>query len=58
MTADKMKYYCNNCGKRCFTRPSQALGRNYKCCSVDCLHAIELRDIEANMQRARPEWDQ
>jgi hypothetical protein len=57
-TNRKMKFFCNNCAKYCFTRPDQAVGKNWRCCSMECYKEIELRHAEANIHRARSEHEQ
>lgn len=40
----KQKWFCNNCGKEQFSEMSKALGREWKCCSMECVKVLDYRE--------------
>jgi hypothetical protein len=43
MLYSKVQMFCNNCGKEMMIEYYRLIGREYKVCSIDCLHEIELK---------------
>jgi hypothetical protein len=43
MKYSKVQFFCNNCGKEMMIEYHHLIGREFKVCSVDCLHEMELK---------------
>ncbi|MFW9878243.1 MAG: hypothetical protein ACFFG0_34615 [Candidatus Thorarchaeota archaeon] len=39
----KQTMYCNCCGTKMFVVPSKAVGREYRCCSLECANEMDWR---------------
>jgi len=39
----KIPVFCNNCGKSLFVEFSGLIGRNWRVCSMDCHHEMEIK---------------
>jgi len=43
--------YCNNCGTKMNTPPSRLFGREYRCCSMECVREINMKDTLSIMNK-------
>lgn len=44
MIFSSMKWFCTCCGKEMLTPCTQAMGREWKTCSIDCVREIQWRE--------------
>jgi hypothetical protein len=44
MIYSKQKIFCNACGKEIFIEFPKIIGREFKCCSMDCLSEMKWRE--------------
>ena len=44
-------WFCNCCGRRCFSPPSQAFGRDFRVCSAECIHEMVWRQALSTANR-------
>jgi hypothetical protein len=40
----KQEWFCNNCGRKMFSAPCNAIGRRYIVCSTDCHNEMQWKD--------------
>jgi hypothetical protein len=40
----KQYIYCNACGQRMFVEIPRVIGRDFKCCCIECLKEIQWRE--------------
>lgn len=43
--------YCNACGKRMKVELPNVIGRDYKCCSIECLEEMQWREALSTLGR-------
>lgn len=49
-----MPWICNCCGKKMYTTYNEAMGRNWRVCSFECLREMDLREANSIMGKDYP----
>ncbi len=44
MIYSKQKIFCNACGKEMFIELPKVVGREFKCCSMECIEEMKWRE--------------